>query len=167
MLTKEKLDELARLEAAATPGEWTTDLSAYLVVHSDGCVCSTVVKGDAVFIAGARNALPALIAMAREQAETNRFNIELIDTNARQMRQINDLTSEANRLGDAYLKALRASADARNRYLAALKTEACDKWKHIIGAEKHGLKIVTVQGITFRVTRNQTGELVAEEVTNV
>jgi hypothetical protein len=72
------LDELARLEQAATPGPWTffdrcgkgpdgtDDFVGYEVEGPPQADRGQFERGaDAVFIAASRNALPALLALAQ------------------------------------------------------------------------------------------------------
>ena len=72
-LTPEALDALTALDQAATPGPWEADP---VVVRGNGgrnAVCDTrgsqVPTHNAALIAAMRNALPALIAAARERDE--------------------------------------------------------------------------------------------------
>lgn len=66
-ITTEELDHLAELEAAATPGEWTTcQGDDDDCIHVDGLDWQFSGPEDAKLIAATRNALPALLEMARE-----------------------------------------------------------------------------------------------------
>lgn len=107
MTTKEQREHWARLEQAATPGEWGIEEgSSFVMVHSLGdlqdcgdygvlpswiCNCGRCyggdvslervmerVKGNAAFIAAARTAVPALLAdVAELEAEVARINARL------------------------------------------------------------------------------------------
>lgn len=84
-MTDSDLDELERLHAAATPGKWlhrdklddgspACDVLAIgpgyswsIVCSANGNVSDVFEPQDAALIAGAANALPALIAAARER----------------------------------------------------------------------------------------------------
>lgn len=75
-MTPSEIDELERLEQAATPGEWEAldaePISPSFAIVTDmfplsEAVCPAVLsKQDADFIAALRNAAPSLLKMARE-----------------------------------------------------------------------------------------------------
>lgn len=74
-LTPAELDELERLEKEASPGEWEAVFVPQADLEQDWVIQSTtalrwyaevIQEPDALLIASARNALPRLIAMARE-----------------------------------------------------------------------------------------------------
>jgi len=64
-MTERDLDELERLERAATPGPWF-EVKMGTVWLSVPMMAGILAGSDAAFIASARNALPALIARVRE-----------------------------------------------------------------------------------------------------
>lgn len=66
-LTPEALDALAALDQAATPGPWrAASGSVETIVMSETVATMRLDDADAALIAAMRNALPALIAAARE-----------------------------------------------------------------------------------------------------
>jgi hypothetical protein len=75
------LDELERLERAATPGPWTvaenfgTDRPTWYVMNGDSVVAVFNRKEDAAAFAAPRNALPALIECARAALAVRRTPI--------------------------------------------------------------------------------------------
>lgn len=155
-LTAAELDELERLEAAATPGEWQRLLSErtiYSVADPDDWdpIATDVYATDAALIAAARNALPTLLAMARNYVfeMTHQSNVEKI--NEKCISDIDRVCAERDR----YLAALKAEALTRAQVAA---NRAVRDWYEFRSGD------YCIGGITFRVTRNDDGELVAEEV---
>jgi tagatose-1,6-bisphosphate aldolase non-catalytic subunit AgaZ/GatZ len=71
MLTTEQLDELDRLEKAATPGPWGTAVTTW----GD-------LREHALLLCAMRNALPELIAMARQLLRANEC-IEVLENSNR------------------------------------------------------------------------------------
>ena len=60
------LEELARLCAAATPGEWSVRFQAVRCAGQSRDLGGWLYSADAQLVVAARNALPALIARVRE-----------------------------------------------------------------------------------------------------
>ncbi len=173
----EIIEELARRDAEATPGEWYVDTPKYAdaptgrVVRSgvrvNACTditCHPTTDRDAALIAAMRNALPRLLELARDAVQ-DVGELELA------LRALDKAESRAEAL-NIQLQDTQADYGAveydRDRLLAALKAEATVRAQR---HSKHGIEIgdadelyATVGGITFRVTRNASGELVAEEV---
>ncbi len=210
-LTAADLDELERLEAAATPGEWEPetqwiyrpfDADDYFAVapngegagkHDNGKrVGSPETDANAALIAAARNALPRLITMARDSLQDPLSYLKIIERSAElgltttkallaqcraeverdealeKVREwaagINELEGEREKDAGkiAEYEQLR---DENDRYLEALKSVAVTQAKTILSYICDEIPATTVVGgLTFRVTRNDAGDLVAEEV---
>lgn len=135
----------------------------------------------ATLISWALNALPVLIAMARELILIQAVHADceggrqVYADGYNEMRVERDALLETNKQCVVELEAAKEAwheehelvsrlLAERDRYLAALKTEACEKYWD---ATDHSLNPGTayfVGGIEFGVGRNAAGELVAEEV---
>ena len=161
-LTIEQIERLEQLEREATPGPWHQGASEECVeseTHGSVAVCmqqgeSPFVKHgkyqeeyDAILIAAMRNALPQLLELAR-------IGLNQVDESER------GFVSGVN---PDYIAQVETD---RDRLLAALKAEAIRKAGYVFDMYPDWPSLTCeVCAITFRVTRNEAGELVAEEVT--
>lgn len=127
MIDEATLDELERLEKAATPSEWELWTSnshrritrqggqqggvLYGTVHKDGVDDLVAPPGNLELIVAARNALPTLIAAAREGARLRRMLIRLLESTEPkkvqgvdrwlgQRKVIDEIYAEARRLAE-------------------------------------------------------------------
>ena len=69
-MTLAEIEELERLEREATGGEWTSSCGGHVHIgDSEVILAETGIHEDSELIAAMRNALPELLAAAREAAE--------------------------------------------------------------------------------------------------
>lgn len=133
-LTPAELDELAALEAKATPGEWkllAQPLSSdYLTsVYVEGaCVATTSgarERADAALIAALRNAAPALLSMARRLGELQYRWGEFSASNLANLHSLNaQLTAATARVAELDAALTTALADAE---MAEHAHDACEE----------------------------------------
>lgn len=190
MAKAELLDRLQTLLDAATPGEWTLSKhggairGGALVEFVNGSAQTQIAlatnvheqntgsqEANAALIVAMKSALPELLAMAREH-EAKRVSLD----RGREERRLN-AQREAERERDDLRKQLAVevavNADYpdvvadRDRYLAALKAEACRVERDHVsdyGDYTHGKVAWKIGGIGFAVTRKPDGTLEATEV---